>query len=403
MGSEYNKWIILAFVIAISFSVMIEGALAARQLMQVVLFPDLCVIGIGQCPSAPPPPGRADWVREFEKLQGNVVDLVKKDLEVKKPTNGGGEFENEEERTLVSFHNLAKISRPNKNKKRKEGMEVEDGRPWGITISVVELQRPVEQRRTTNNHDSRCSLLRHDALANELAMLKKVNEFAAKGLSPPRKNGFARCQLWEKDMEIREMKDQIKELVGLLCQSEMKRKEVEKELKVREQANGSTLATPPSVHNWSIHAIGTPPRCLLVVGEDCELSVIDLSRLADKDETVREECKSHIARASQDWGFFQVISRKVTLAQLTESDQKVLRNEFKKELFPELRDELLSEIKSEIASLGLAIQGPPKGAPPVVAITKGICPLPEESGDGVDVPVDCQIHYEMAYETPHSI
>jgi len=56
-----------------------------------------------------------------------------------------------------------------------------------------------------------------------------------------------RCQLWEKDMEIREMKDQIKELVGLLRQSEMKRKEVEKELKVREQAIGSTLATPPSV------------------------------------------------------------------------------------------------------------------------------------------------------------
>ncbi|CAJ1973418.1 unnamed protein product [Sphenostylis stenocarpa] len=158
------------------------------------------------------------------------------------------------------------------------------------------------------------------ALAEELAMLKQVNEFAAKGLSPPRKNGFARassmspnarmariaslenmlsissnslvamasqlseaeererafsnrgrwnqlrsmgeaknllqymfnsvadarCQLWEKDMEIREMKDQIKELVGLLRQSEMKRKEVEKELKVREQAIGSTLAAPPS-------------------------------------------------------------------------------------------------------------------------------------------------------------
>ncbi|KOM37203.1 hypothetical protein LR48_Vigan03g058400 [Vigna angularis] len=84
-----------------------------------------------------------------------------------------------------------KISRSNKNKKRKEGMKVEDGRPWGITISVVEVQRPVEQRRTTNNHGSRCSLLRHDALADELAMLKQVNEFAAKGLSPPRKNGFA--------------------------------------------------------------------------------------------------------------------------------------------------------------------------------------------------------------------
>ncbi|KAK2445627.1 kinesin protein KIN-4A [Trifolium repens] len=160
------------------------------------------------------------------------------------------------------------------------------------------------------------------ALAEELAMLKHVNEFAAKGLSPPRgKNGFARassmspnarmariaslesmlsissnslvamasqlseaeereraftnrgrwnqlrsmgeaknllqymfssvgdarCQLWEKDMEIREMKDQIKELVGLLRQSEMKRKEAEKESKVREQAAGTTtLATPAS-------------------------------------------------------------------------------------------------------------------------------------------------------------
>ncbi|XP_061343138.1 kinesin-like protein KIN-4A isoform X2 [Gastrolobium bilobum] len=159
------------------------------------------------------------------------------------------------------------------------------------------------------------------ALAEELAMLKQVNEFAAKGLSPPRgKNGFARalsmppnarmariaslenmlsissnslvamasqlseaeereraftnrgrwnqlrsmgeaknllqymfnsvadarCNLWEKDMEIREIKDQIKELVGLLRQSEMKRKEVEKELKVREQDAATALATPAS-------------------------------------------------------------------------------------------------------------------------------------------------------------
>ncbi|XP_057429249.1 kinesin-like protein KIN-4A isoform X2 [Lotus japonicus] len=161
------------------------------------------------------------------------------------------------------------------------------------------------------------------ALAEELALLKQVNEFAAKGLSPPKgKNGFARassmslnarmariaslenmlsissnslvamasqlseaeereraftnrgrwnqlrsmgeaksllqymfnsvadsrCQLWEKDMEIREMKDQIKELVGLLRQSEMKRKEAEKEMKVREQAVTTTLSTPASVN-----------------------------------------------------------------------------------------------------------------------------------------------------------
>lgn len=48
-------------------------------------------------------------------------------------------------------------------------------------------------------------------------------------------------------MEIREMKDQIKELVGLLRQSEMKRKEAEKDVKGREQAGTTTLATPVSV------------------------------------------------------------------------------------------------------------------------------------------------------------
>ncbi|XP_030950223.1 kinesin-like protein KIN-4A isoform X1 [Quercus lobata] len=159
------------------------------------------------------------------------------------------------------------------------------------------------------------------ALAEELAMLKQVDEFASKGLSPPRgKNGIARassmspnarmarisslenmlsissnslvamasqlseaeereraftnrgrwtqlrsmgdaknllqymfnsladfrCQLWEKDMEIKEIKEQLKELVGLLRQSETRRKEVEKELKLREQAVAIALTTSAS-------------------------------------------------------------------------------------------------------------------------------------------------------------
>ncbi|KAA8528505.1 hypothetical protein F0562_035860 [Nyssa sinensis] len=159
------------------------------------------------------------------------------------------------------------------------------------------------------------------ALAEELAVLKQVDEFAVKGLSPPRgKNGFsrvssmspnariarisslenmisissnslvamasqlseaeererafssrgrwnqlrsmgdakgllqymfnsvadARCQLWEKEIEIKEMKEQLKELVGLLRQSEARRKEVEKELKLREQAVAIALATSVS-------------------------------------------------------------------------------------------------------------------------------------------------------------
>ncbi|CAN4122646.1 unnamed protein product [Withania somnifera] len=156
------------------------------------------------------------------------------------------------------------------------------------------------------------------ALGEELAVLKQVDEFASKGLTPPRgKNGFsrassmspnarmariaslenmlgissnslvsmasqlseaeererafsnrghwnqlrsmgdaksllqymfnsladARCQLWEKDLEIKEMKEQMQELIGLLRQSEIRRKEVEKELK---QAVSVALTSPAS-------------------------------------------------------------------------------------------------------------------------------------------------------------
>ncbi|XP_019174757.1 PREDICTED: kinesin-like protein KIN-4A isoform X2 [Ipomoea nil] len=159
------------------------------------------------------------------------------------------------------------------------------------------------------------------ALAEELAVLRQVDELAAKGISPPRgKNGLsrassvspnsrmariaslenmlgissnslvamasqlseaeererafsnrgrwnqlrsmgdaknllqymfnsladARCQMWENELEIKEMKMQMKELVGLLQQSEIKRKEAEKELKVREQTAAIALATSDS-------------------------------------------------------------------------------------------------------------------------------------------------------------
>ncbi|KAL1217265.1 Kinesin-like protein KIN-4A [Cardamine amara subsp. amara] len=172
------------------------------------------------------------------------------------------------------------------------------------------------------------------ALAEELAVLRQVDEFAVKGLSPPRgKNGFARasslspnarvarisslenmlgissnslvamasqlseaeereraftnrgrwnqlrsmgeaknllqymfnslaetrCQLWEKDVEIKEMKDQFKEIVGLLRQSELRRKEAEKELKLREQAVATSLASSP---------LGTPPSSAKHLAED---------------------------------------------------------------------------------------------------------------------------------------
>ncbi|KAI4375046.1 hypothetical protein MLD38_012961 [Melastoma candidum] len=162
------------------------------------------------------------------------------------------------------------------------------------------------------------------ALAEELSVLKQVDELASKDLSPPRtKNGFprlssmspnartaritslesmlsissnslvamasqlseaeecerslssrgrwnqlrsmgdaknllqylfnslaeSRCQFWEKDMEMKEMKEQMKELVGLFHQSELRRKDVEEELKLREQALAFSLANSPSTNS----------------------------------------------------------------------------------------------------------------------------------------------------------
>ncbi|XVE94947.1 hypothetical protein REPUB_Repub02eG0053800 [Reevesia pubescens] len=186
------------------------------------------------------------------------------------------------------------------------------------------------------------------ALAEELAVLKQVDEFASKGLSPPRgKNGFARassmspnarvarisslenmlsissnslvsmasqlseaeereraftnrgrwnqlrsmgdaksllqymfnslgdtrCQLWEKDVEIKEMKEQLKELVGLLRQSELRRKEVENELKLREQAVAIALATS---------ATGNSQNSLKHVADDMNGSLSPMSVPAQK-------------------------------------------------------------------------------------------------------------------------
>ncbi|KAL1817747.1 kinesin-like protein KIN-4A [Daucus carota subsp. sativus] len=58
--------------------------------------------------------------------------------------------------------------------------------------------------------------------------------------------GDARCQLWEREIDNKEMEDQLKELVGLLRQSETRRKEVERDLKIREQDLAIALASSAS-------------------------------------------------------------------------------------------------------------------------------------------------------------
>ncbi|XP_058080268.1 kinesin-like protein KIN-4A isoform X2 [Magnolia sinica] len=56
----------------------------------------------------------------------------------------------------------------------------------------------------------------------------------------------ARCQIWEKEIEMKELKEQMNELVGLLRHSEARRKEIEKQQKLREQAVAIALATSAS-------------------------------------------------------------------------------------------------------------------------------------------------------------
>ncbi|KAL9269949.1 Kinesin-like protein [Drosera capensis] len=56
----------------------------------------------------------------------------------------------------------------------------------------------------------------------------------------------ARCQLYDQQAEVKEVKEQLKELVGLLRQSETRRKEVEQELKLREQETAMAPVSPVS-------------------------------------------------------------------------------------------------------------------------------------------------------------
>ncbi|PNX63054.1 gibberellin 2-beta-dioxygenase 8-like protein, partial [Trifolium pratense] len=69
------------------------------------------------------------------------------------------------------------------------------------------------------------------------------------------------------------------------------------------------------------------------VVEERELPMIDLSRLENEDEMVREECKFEIAKASQEWGFFQVINHGIPndiFNKLKSEQEKVFKLPFDK-------------------------------------------------------------------------
>lgn len=61
-----------------------------------------------------------------------------------------------------------------------------------------------------------------------------------------------RCHLREKDLEIKDLKQQLKDLTALLWQSEAQKKELVKEQMMREQAVAIALATSASVRLSSL-------------------------------------------------------------------------------------------------------------------------------------------------------
>lgn len=59
--------------------------------------------------------------------------------------------------------------------------------------------------------------------------------------------------MWEKNTELKDLKEQLNEFVILLQQSEAQRKELVKEREIGEQAFASTLNTPASVRFYSFY------------------------------------------------------------------------------------------------------------------------------------------------------
>ena len=64
---------------------------------------------------------------------------------------------------------------------------------------------------------------------------------------------------------------------------------------------------------------------ITAVVEEVELPLIDVSRLIDGAEKEREICKEEIARASREWGFFQVINHGISMDVLEKMRQEQIR------------------------------------------------------------------------------
>ncbi|KAG1363947.1 kinesin-like protein KIN-4A [Cocos nucifera] len=98
-------------------------------------------------------------------------------------------------------------------------------------VAMASQLSEVEERERAFTGRGRWNLLR--SMGDAKSLLQYVFHVAAD----------ARCQLGEKEIEIKELKEQLNELIGILRQSEARRREMEKQQKLREQAVAHALAT----------------------------------------------------------------------------------------------------------------------------------------------------------------
>ncbi|KAK7331036.1 hypothetical protein VNO77_25245 [Canavalia gladiata] len=110
-----------------------------------------------------------------------------------------------------------------------------------VTLKAMASQlTEAEERERTLNNRGRWNQLR------SMGDAKNLLQYLFNGLAE------ARCQLWEKNMELQDLKEQLNELLALLQQSEAQRKELIKEQKIREQAVAITLNTSPLENSRSL-------------------------------------------------------------------------------------------------------------------------------------------------------
>ncbi|XP_040375659.1 gibberellin 2-beta-dioxygenase 8 isoform X3 [Rosa chinensis] len=94
--------------------------------------------------------------------------------------------------------------------------------------------------------------------------------------------------------------------------------------------NAST--TTATTNNNNNNKDNKDQEAIKVIFEECELPLIDLRRL-ELGDSEGEECKSEIARASQEWGFFQVVNHGISselLQKMKSEQEKVFQQSFDK-------------------------------------------------------------------------